>query len=752
MKRVIALINDPQNKDLNYNLSFVYGIRYDEAETSEGSVMLFTLREEIADLHTVEYFQDLLCCIFNSSISSYYFDDSDTSYDVSIFTILLIFVHWMRECTNERHYKEKLKLFHKNRHLETIAGLPELHLLKDGSYSLTPTETYQLGGYNVERPDKTKLKGKTQEQSTVRKKNHRALYRNFKWEDLYDHCALYRDFYDGDRSNNSEGIIMLARNLCGAENGKKHFLEIINQNQDLFCANLHWNEILTAIIKNDMPFVPCDQCEYCKWCNHAEHMLATAKPMKQEIRMLKKQEYVSIEEAEQDLHSAFERAVSMDDNDIHIIKAQTGLGKTETYLQYMMHTDKPLMIAVPTHELKSEIYRRAKSCGIEDIYCTPFLNDFPFSDEIQTELDHLFQIGAGDQVLRYLTGMLIKLPQSSNDYTLIAEYLNQQKRASRFKGHIITTHAHFVYLSHECLDTHTVIIDEDILRTLLNTSSVPVSELRVLEKCSCFSKEEYSKIRAFKYKRSYQQFRPINVYTDNAKMQEIQDFDSNIIGLLRSEYAYITNTEIHFIEEKKMPDCKVILLSATVDPELYRMLYPNRSIDYYECKKARYQGKIMQYTDSSYSRHALTNNEALLDKVKRMTVGSSVITFQEIEEEFHTRYHYGCIEGLNSLAGQPLAVVGLPNMHEVVYCLYGMRLGAELKKTRMYTHRIESNGYSFSLNTYQDDILRRVQLWMLSSQLEQAVGRARLLRNPAVVTVFAGFPVEQAEYIWKSSI
>ena len=41
--------------------------------------------------------------------------------------------------------------------------------------------------------------------------------------------------------------------------------------------------------------------------------------------------------------------------------------------------------------------------------------------------------------------------------------------------------------------------------------------------------------------------------------------------------------------------------------------------------------------------------------------------------------------------------------------------------------------------------LRKVQLWMISSALEQAIGRARLLRNDCTVTVFARFPVDQAK-------
>lgn len=37
-----------------------------------------------------------------------------------------------------------------------------------------------------------------------------------------------------------------------------------------------------------------------------------------------------------------------------------------------------------------------------------------------------------------------------------------------------------------------------------------------------------------------------------------------------------------------------------------------------------------------------------------------------------------------------------------------------------------------------------IQLWMLESLLEQAVGRARLLRYNGTVKVFARFPIDQA--------
>lgn len=58
--------------------------------------------------------------------------------------------------------------------------------------------------------------------------------------------------------------------------------------------------------------------------------------------------------------------------------------------------------------------------------------------------------------------------------------------------------------------------------------------------------------------------------------------------------------------------------------------------------------------------------------------------------------------------------------------------------------RVEYNGYDFQINTFENEKLQMIQLWMLESLLEQAVGRARLLRYNCTVKVFARFPIDQA--------
>ena len=170
-------------------------------------------------------------------------------------------------------------------------------------------------------------------------------------------------------------------------------------------------------------------------------------------------------------------------------------------------------------------------------------------------------------------------------------------------------------------------------------------------------------------------------------------------------------------------------------------------IDFHECPKAEYKGQIFQYTDSSYSRYSFQNDSDKIHLLKNLCKDTVVITFKDIEKNFKTHYHFGNIEGINALKGKDLSVVGLPNLDEVVYGLYAMRAGASSAKVHMYPQRITYQNTSFFLNTYKDETLQMIQIWLLSSQLEQAVGRARLLREDCQVFVYAGFPVEQAKYI-----
>ena len=60
---------------------------------------------------------------------------------------------------------------------------------------------------------------------------------------------------------------------------------------------------------------------------------------------------------------------------------------------------------------------------------------------------------------------------------------------------------------------------------------------------------------------------------------------------------------------------------------------------------------------------------------------------------------------------------------------------------------VEHNGYRFTFTTFSNEDLRKIQFWMLESELEQAVGRSRLLRNECTVHLFSNFPLSQSQMV-----
>ena len=93
-------------------------------------------------------------------------------------------------------------------------------------------------------------------------------------------------------------------------------------------------------------------------------------------------------------------------------------------------------------------------------------------------------------------------------------------------------------------------------------------------------------------------------------------------------------------------------------------------------------------------------------------------------------------------------VVGTPYKVEEAYKLVACYLGADVnREADRYPRprRVSYNGYSFLITTYDEPLLRELQLYSIESELEQCVGRARLLNNECTVYVLSAFPCQQAE-------
>ena len=159
---------------------------------------------------------------------------------------------------------------------------------------------------------------------------------------------------------------------------------------------------------------------------------------------------------------------------------------------------------------------------------------------------------------------------------------------------------------------------------------------------------------------------------------------------------------------------------------------------------AEYIGKLHPYHNQSYSRNFFKKNDTAADDIKALTGDVPTITFKAFSED--CEIHFGNSEGCNFMAGHDIAVVGTPHMAEQVYKFIAYRMGGNISYTAHYIP-IVHNGFRFWFYTYDDELLRQIQLWLIQGELEQAVGRARLLRNDCTVYLFSDFPLMHSEFM-----
>lgn len=76
----------------------------------------------------------------------------------------------------------------------------------------------------------------------------------------------------------------------------------------------------------------------------------------------------------------------------------------------------------------------------------------------------------------------------------------------------------------------------------------------------------------------------------------------------------------------------------------------------------------------------------------------------------------------------------------------------DYSKEKMRYQEIEYNNCRFWFNAYDNKFLRDIQLWLINTELEQAVGRARLLRNKCTVYLYSNLPMKQAEFFYNEEV
>lgn len=719
-----------------------------------------------------------------------YYDD--TVPRINIESIFRNYTYSMKKRYRDNHYKEHIKGFSKKTGIAlngkglldvTITDhLPETddptedagasQYIENGKNSPTAIiydqdyikangeifpDKYYVINFNGTRNSSVKTPGENS-------KNHKE-YRSGVLQDM-NKCRLFHDFTNGSRKLSHDELFGMATNLIQVESGTKYFMEKRIEYPDLYSddiKNEKWKAHLFYMEQNKYYPQSCDKyCPYHEECAHCKNILSTIHTKRRSMEKIVgcNEEFYSMEEMQEDVYDAISRAYHAIGKKYYIIKAMTGAGKSHSYIKLMReYPDERFLIAVPTNLLKDEILEKAKGTGIKALK-TPSLeaimNEIPST--IKKHIQKLYKRGQHHLVHPYIKKVLEKKELEGKDILCLRKYMEKREKLKVWKGCVITTHRYLLSMDKERLDEFdSIIIDEDILfkSVISNQGEISVSDLKRLKKETTDPRlsNKIKKLLKASETQSCIEMEGFE-WDDEERDKKLMLFD--IPSFCQTEWFYLRRRENEdklnedkfvFLKPADFPGDKYIIVSATADEEICGWYFGEENIDFYECKKAEYMGELKQYCGKSMSRTCLANNPGMIKSLMHQFSMDSdnVITFMN---QRIGKLHFGNTEGSNMLEGQDILVIGTPYHAEFIYKLAAFSMGIEFDAgEKMTLQTIDYNGYRFQFTTFQNKELRKIHLWMIESELEQAVGRARLLRNACTVHLFSNFPLHQAKMI-----
>ena len=567
-----------------------------------------------------------------------------------------------------------------------------------------------------------------------------------------ERCRLYSEFISGERKLGHEEWFGLCTNMVYLNNGQTEFMNTIRGFPDLYNDPERKYHQMKYIVNNGYYPARCDSyCPYHYSCIHRETAIQTMKKnLAEYIKTSDGVCNISLNELRSRLYSEIEYAICTNIGDT-VIKTQTGSGKTTAALEVIKKYRKKVIMAFPNGVLMQEAYLRAIQMGInvtiapttEEILCS-------LSDKELQHINRLYKLGTDDMVSEYLRTLAPYNPT-------VRRYLNQIDQAFSADCTVFMTHARLMTMGEESLLDATIIIDEDILLTMMPIKRSDVNSLRNFAN-HCDNIQYIDKIRSILdqcgRKSCYIQSEALCINRHESRYIADMFCDDNaegcIAGVLRADTYYydaIENT-LNFLVINKLPDTykRCIMLSATADKYIHSILFPQcRFIDLPE---AMYCGKVIQDHSQSFSRNFFDKDPArILKRISDSHPDCNYITFKKfisfIDVPNERKLYFGKALGINSFSGQDLVVIGTPHCPEFVYHLVAQALGKNVSGDSLAQRTIIRNGYEFHMMTFRDKFMQRIQTYFIESELEQAVGRARLLSNDCTVYVYSRYPVKQ---------
>ncbi|MDE7432421.1 MAG: DEAD/DEAH box helicase family protein [Lachnospiraceae bacterium] len=755
--------------------------------------VIFLNDTPIDDIKAAKIYKSALMQIFpesdktDSDISKMYYGGKQLLYlDESLPTIdmestLRNMTYYYKNEHGDTHYKSYIRRFARQHgirlnkkgllDISAVDGVTELMGTSvDGKNSQNPIIFYKSNGEFLPRSCfQIHLEGECTRSSVEMEHSRGHNWGNSgTLTDICCKCQLYREFETGAKRLHHHELFGLSTNIIYLETGRNVFKNILSRYPEYYDPSKlqRWEFYLKYNKESNYYPQQCSRfCAYSDICNHGANILSTVKPKRGTVERLENysERYFPIGEVQEDLVRNLMCAINASDTRWHIIKAQTAAGKTEAFLNLMKDSDMRFLIVVPTNILKRDVEGRARKKGIE-LMVTPSLDEIKdeIPEHIWEHIEFLREIGQHTKVHPFISRMA-----AEEGITSLKKYLDDQEEFENHEGNTVTTHRKFLNMDRKALRKYdAVIIDEDIILSSIipNQCEIPLSVIKKIQKKAEREGDPAHGQLVCKIKQLLRTIRTDTLFElPGFEWDEDEDGDpkeidgisalTDIPSFCLAEHFICRRTareenlpedSVVFLKPYKFKNIKHIMVSATVDKDICEYCFGKQNVKFYECKQARYAGTLNQYPDRSMSRQYIDKNRDVLKKIPKWSGSDYMITFKKYGIG---DMYFGNAIGCDHLKGQNIDVIGTPYQVDFLYKLFPFSLGLEVDEDAvMKPCLVTHNGYIFRFTTYgeDNDILRKFHLWMIESELEQAVGRARLLRCDCTVNLFSNFPLKQA--------
>lgn len=457
--------------------------------------------------------------------------------------------------------------------------------------------------------------------------------------------------------------------------------------------------------------------------------------------------------------------LSLEKETSKIIQADTGTGKS---YQIQKKDKYNTFIAYPNNKLKQEQKKEQEKVNP---FNAPYLTKSIYELGLPEEVLELLQTYWDNGISGWME-IISNAKDTSKNPELIDQY--QKELYTRGEESLVSgTHALAIHDGMKSFpEIEHVIFDEDPIDTLLQVGTIDYS---VLEKIKKFldTVDTFPEVLQFinqvlDIKQSGMSVvkptfsRSIwKKFIFRCWQNELITPNNSINILFDAEVLRRQDKVIWYGKKNELPkDKQITILSATIDETIYKYLYPD--FEFIKTGKVEWVGKCYIHPERTFSRYGIDKmiekepEEVLRERVKQYIKEyklDCLITFKTHKDKFKDMgipiEHFGAVMGLNEYKGKNIGIIGTPFPSVIKSQIYYFLIHGEMDiDDKSAYQEIIIDEFRVNMRLPLNEKLKEIQIWQMKSEIEQAVGRARLVENDCTVHIFGVMPITGAQVVY----